>query len=189
MIHESEERLLLPTDMAVEGALACTDELNQIRPTVEQIHKVLRGVGAGLLRWPNGKGRHQHEWRVCNEYDVQSLLYCLLRPYVPEIKEEEPLPSIGTKRPRVDIAIPSLRLLIEVKFLRATESFNKVLGEVAEDKSFYLGKGSSYDRMLVFLWDDSQRTEEHASFERGILDLELNGAVVISRPSILSSCK
>jgi hypothetical protein len=169
---------------AMEGLLNQTAEFDLIRPTVEQVFSVLSGVDAGLIRWPYGKNKNQY-WEIENEYDVQSMLYFLLRPYLPELKEEEPLPSIGRKRPRVDLVVPSLRLSIEVKFLRKSESFNEMLGEVAEDKSLYLGPNSAYSRMLVFLWDDSSRTEDHASFKRGVIELGLDGAVVVSRPSFM----
>lgn len=158
--------------------------INLQRPTVEQILAVLNGVEAGLFRWAYGQNKTQ-KWEVANEYDVQSMLYFLLKPILPELKEEEVLPSIGRKRPRVDLVVPSMRLSIEVKFLRKSEQFNSILGEVAEDKSLYLGPSSAYSRMIVFLWDDSSRTEEHALFRQGVQELGLDGAVVVSRPAFM----
>lgn len=136
------------------------------------------------MRWAYGQNKTQM-WKVENEYDVQAMLYFLLRPYLPELKEEEPLSSIGRKRPRVDLVVPGLQLSIEVKFLRLSGKFNDILGEIAEDKSFYLGPGSLYSHMIVFLWDDSSRTEEHASFKQGVRELGLDGAVVVNRPSFM----
>ena len=53
-----------------------------------------------------------------NEYHVQSLLMLLLRPIFPDLKDEESVPSVGHAHPRVDFIIPSMRLVIEVKFIR-----------------------------------------------------------------------
>jgi len=169
---------------ALNSILNQGTELSLGKPTVEQIFTVLNGVQAGMMRWPYGQNKTQL-WNIENEYDVQAMLYFLLKPYLPELKEEEPLPSIGRKRPRVDLVVPSLRLSIEVKFIRKSGNFNDILGEVAEDKSLYLGSGSKYAHMIVVLWDDLARIEEHASFKQGVTELELDGAVVISRPSFM----
>lgn len=169
---------------AYNGLLAQTTELNINKPTVEQILSILDSVGAGLFRWPYGQNKTQ-VWEVENEYDVQAMLYFLLKPYLPELKEEETVRSIGRKRPRIDLIVQSLQLAIEVKFMRQNGKFSDILGEVAEDKSFYLGSGSVYSRMIVFLWDDSSRTEEHATFKQGVIDLGLDGVVIVNRPSFM----
>ncbi len=169
---------------AYRALLRQTTTLNLSKVSVPDVLKLLANLQAGLMRWPFGQNKTQ-VWNIENEYDVQSMLFFLLKPYLPELKEEEPLPSVGRKRPRVDLVVPSLGLSIEVKFLRKSGFFNDILGEVAEDKSLYLGPGSRYSRMIVFLWDDSARTEDHASFRQGVTELGIDGAIVVSRPSFM----
>jgi hypothetical protein len=161
-----------------------TSTASLTRPTIPEIFALLGNVEAGLLRWPYGQNK-TNTWEISNEYDVQSMLYLILRPLIPELKEEEWLRSVGNKKPRADLTVPSLRLLIEVKFVRGRESFNDVLGQISEDKGFYLSAASPYTNLLVFVWDDSRRTEQYAGFKHGVEELGLDGAVIVSRPSAM----
>jgi hypothetical protein len=57
-------------------------------------------------------------WTVDNEYHVQDMLWVVLAPQFPDLDDEEWLKSLGHHHPRADLAIPSHRVIIEVKFAR-----------------------------------------------------------------------
>ncbi len=61
------------------------------------------------------------QWHIDNEYHVQNLLWVLLAPIFPDLDDEQYLTKIGQKNPRADLYIPSMKLIVEVKFLRAGE--------------------------------------------------------------------
>ena len=62
---------------------------------------------------------HARQWHVDNEYHVQNLLWVLLAPIFPDLDDEQYLTKIGQKNPRADLYIPSMKLIVEAKFLRA----------------------------------------------------------------------
>ena len=99
---------------------------------------------------------------------VQDLLYLLLAPVFPDLKDEEYFPSLGQKQPRTDLFIPSMKLIIEVKFVRNGDKFTKTIDEVGSDGSLYLTDGTNYSGIIAFVWDDSRRTEEHALLRDGL---------------------
>src|SRR5579859_6725830 len=148
--------------------------ISMTKPTVEQIVRILKNIPSGLKRWPweekakTLKGTPQ-KWNVQNEYHVQSLLYFLLAPIFPDIEHEFYFEPAGQLNSRADLGLPSVNLIIELKFLRPTVTFGKMIEEVASDASLYFKKDSVYKKkytnMLVFLWDDSARIQEHRSEE------------------------
>ena len=162
------------------------------RITIPDVIQLLERVPAGLRRWawdenPRTRGGQARQWHIDHEYHVQDLLYFLLAPVFPDIKDEEYFPSLGQKQPRTDLFIPSMKLIIEVKFLRQADKFTKIIDEVASDTSLYLTKGTEYSGVVPFVWDDSRRVEEHNLLRdglrqiRGVLD-----AVIVSRPGKMS---
>lgn len=163
------------------------------RAAVEDVAEVLRRVPAGLRRWawddrPRTRSGTARKWYVDHEYHVQDALYFLLAPLFPDLKDEENLPSVGQKKPRTDLFLPSLKLVIEVKFVRPGDTFQKVIDEVASDASLYLANDSEYTGIVVFVWDDSRRTEEHAKLVEGLR--AMNGildAVVVPRPGRMAT--
>lgn len=164
-----------------------------IRPgaiTVEQVVNLLGRVSAGLRHWTwEDKARTPNSaiarWDVENEYHVQSLLWAVMAPVFPDLDDEEWLKSLGHHKPRADFAVPSLDLIVEAKFLRSGKNaFSKVIEEVAADASTYLQQGSSYRHIIVVVWDDFARTEEHGELRKGLLRINgIRGAIVVPRPA------
>lgn len=124
-------------------------------------------------------------WDIQHEYHVQSLLWAILRPVFPGLEDEENLPSVGHKHPRADILVPSLSVVIEVKYLReATQSARaKIIEEVAADTSLYLTDDSVYSSIVVFIWDATSSTHHHDELVNGIRKLRgIADVVIVSRP-------
>lgn len=178
--------------VAVEHVLRQAGRIDLHRPTVADVVAMLRRVPAALKRWPweeKAKSRKAgvtpQKWDLQFEDHVQALLYAILRPVLTDIDDEEYLKSLGHKQPRADFVVPSLRLVIEVKFLRdATQSARaKVIEEVSADTGLYLNDETPYDRMVAFLWDDTSSVQHHDELVAGLTRLPgVVDAVVVSRP-------
>jgi hypothetical protein len=162
------------------------------RATVRDVIQLLEGLPHALKRWPWEKkprtGRVNatpQRWDVQNEYHVQSILWALLAPIFPDLEDEENLQSIGQAHPRADLAIPSLRLIIEAKFMRGgTQSdLTGIIGEISADTGLYLSGGSPFSQIIAVVWDDSRSNDHHAELRTGLLKLPgVRGAIVVSRP-------
>lgn len=154
----------------------------------------LEHIPVGLKRWTwedagRTKGAAPSKWRVDNEYHVQNLLYVLLAPVFSDIADEVYLQPVGQKTPRVDLYLPPLHTIIEVKYRKdAKKSFPMLIGEIAEDASLYRADAKYKDvRIVSFLWDCTRATQEHTKFKEGVLKIDgMNGCVVISAPSTMN---
>jgi hypothetical protein len=157
--------------------------------SLEDVSKLLTRVPAGLRRWTweeksRTKGGTPRQWYIENEYHVQNLLYFLLAAVFADIREEEEYTrSVGPKKPRVDLEIPSLKLVIEIKFWYRKDKPQKIIEEIAADTSLYLAQGSPHEQMIAFIWDDSRRTEQHDLLKSGLKNLNgIFDVVIVSRP-------
>lgn len=153
----------------------------------------LAQIPVGLKRWTwedSGRTRNAEpiKWPIENEYHVQNLLYVLLGPIFKDIADEVNLEPVGQKNPRVDLYLPPLHTVIEVKYRKdAKKSFAILIGEIAEDASLYRADAKYKDsRIVSFLWDCTRATQEHSKFKEGVLKLEgIDGCVVVSAPSTM----
>jgi hypothetical protein len=163
------------------------------RLTVSDVGDILRRIGPALRKWTwedkprtTRKGAEARKWHVENEYHVQNLLWLILAPLFPDLQDEEYTPKVGTLQPRADIPIPSLRLIVEVKFWRAEASSQEMIRQIAQDNSLYLVDGSRYDKIIAFIWDNAGRSEQHDLLIQGFLQLgHVVDAVIVSRPSMM----
>ncbi|NSZ05836.1 hypothetical protein G6M14_05590 [Agrobacterium tumefaciens] len=175
---------------AFDGVVARNTHVRIASPAFEDLLLALRSVPRAMKHWPfETKPRTPRSlvavWHIENEYHVQALLWTILAPIFPDLEDEENLPSVGHKRPRVDLAVPTLRTLIEVKFMRggSQSDFAKVIDEVAADASLYLSAETGFDRIVAFVWDDSAHSEQHHELQSGLEKIKgIEAAVVMSRP-------
>lgn len=157
--------------------------------TINDVLALLRNVTRSLRDWtweekPRTKTSLARQWHVDHEYHVQNLLWGVLAPLFPDIESEGYSTKVGFTQPRADLVIPSLKLIIEAKFARATDSLKEIQRQLAQDAAMYFPQGGQYDRMIAFVWDDAARTEEHATLIQGLEKLErVAGVIVVSRPS------
>jgi len=156
-----------------------------------QLLALARGVQHSFLRWPwELKARTRRDtavaqrWDLQNEYHFQSLLWAVIKPVFGDLEEETYMPRTGQLQPRADLCIPSIKTVIEVKFWYTGARVTKLIEEIAADHSLYLRSGSPYDSLLVLVWDEQRRSEEHGELVRGLEGLRgILGVVVIPRPA------
>lgn len=153
----------------------------------------LEHIPVGLRRWTwedagRTRGSDPVKWSVENEYHVQNLLYVLLAPVFNDIADEVNLQPVGQKSPRMDLYLPSLHTIIEVKYRKDSKrTFPMLIGEIAEDASLYRVDAKYKDaRIVIFLWDCTHATQEYAKFKEGVLKIDgINGCVVVGSPSTM----
>ena len=83
-------------------------------------------VSSILMRFESAMRRWKPEWHVSNEKDVQHIIWLILRSYFDDLVDEETLPKFGHSSYKPDFGIPSLSLLIEIKYAYKKEDFKKV---------------------------------------------------------------
>jgi REase_DpnII-MboI len=182
---------------ALEWARDRTLEMDLRSLTVSDVARILDNVAKVFLRWvweekPRTTRRHAEarKWHIENEYHVQSLLYAVLKPVFAELEEEKYLTSTGRYQPRADLCLPSLRLIIEVKYWYQGASVKELTEQVASDHSLYLRADSLYQRMIAIIWDEGARTEQHGEFVRGLSGLtNMYRVIVLARPSLMEKRK
>lgn len=160
---------------------------------IDDLENFLKHIPVGLKRWTwevasRTKNANPVKWPINNEYHVQNLLYLMLAPIFQDIEDEVYLKPIGQKTPRIDIYLPSIHCIIEIKYRKnSRKSFQALIGEIAEDVSLYRADRNYKNAKIVsFLWDHTRATEEHAKFTEGLMKLDgLDRCVVISSPSFL----
>jgi hypothetical protein len=157
----------------------------------QDVLRVLQGIHRSLRRWtwehqPRTKASSIERWNIQNEYHVQNMLWVILAPLFQDLNDEETLPPIGQKNPRIDLSIPSLGTIIEVKFLRRGVAMQRVIEEIAEDVGLYQ-TDRRWTSLIPFVWDDSARTEEHPKLIEGLNKLDMViGSIVVPRPGTMA---
>lgn len=162
-------------------------------PTVADLVRMLGNVQSGLKRWPwegrSRRGAMPSRWLIDDERDVQALLWAILAPvYGSDLVDEHYLPHWGHVQPRCDLGIVSLRTIIEVKIVRTAPDLRAIEEQVAGDTGLYFREPGRFDRLVVFVYDDSDRPrpERYAGLVAALTHRErVADVVIIRRPSMI----
>jgi REase_DpnII-MboI len=140
--------------------------LTTVKRTLDSLPPAIRRFKCrekGLVPWP-----------IDREDDVRDLLYAMLRAAIDDLRTEEPVPSRAGTFKYVDLASPTAKLFIEIKWIGRRGRWKKVLDEIAVDSQAY-GKHPAC-RTLIFLIVDAAKDipDPH------LVQSELSGRQVIS---------
>lgn len=146
-------------------------------PTQDLVSSLLENFEAAMERWKS-------KWTIEDEYDVQSLLWLILRSSFSDIRYEEYLPKLGRRGQRYDIGIPQLGLIVEAKFIRQAGDFQKIVDEIGKD-SAQLQPQTTFTGIIVFVYDKSCSVEHHDWARKTLESIALvRQAIIVCAPSM-----
>jgi len=149
---------------------------------------ILSRFEAAMRRWrcDDDTVTHPIQWPVTAEREVQDILWLMLRPVFDDLVAEEVLPMLGHSTYRADFGIPSLGILIEVKYARKSGDFKEIEKQVLEDSVAYLNGVTAYKEIVVFIYDESASVQEHDTTAAALCGIDrISDVIIVSRPSQL----
>jgi len=96
--------------------------------------------------------------------------------------------SAGRVRP-FDFAVTSLRLIVEVKVVRASGDVDDLEAQIADDLSLYFKPTNPFDSMIVYVYDDrdSPESEKYPAISDALKrrSERITNVVIVRRPSMI----
>jgi hypothetical protein len=155
----------------------------------DHIGTVLRRFTPAMKRWRHddpAKVQAPVQWPVNSEREVQDIVWMLLRAVFDDVVDEEPLRKVGHSSYISDFGVPRLSTLVEVKYARAASDFKKIEKEIFQDSVGYAKDTSTYEHIVVFIYDASSSVQEHDTTIAALLSVEnITDVIIVSRPSQL----
>ena len=164
-------------------------------PATGEVARILRATQGAMKRWvwedkPGRRGVATARWLIDDEPHVQAFLWAVLAPHFgPHLRDEEYLPGYGLKQPRSDFGVVTLKLIVEVKIARTPSDFRRIEEEVAGDLGLYFSDPARYDRMLVYVYDDSDHAQPqlYEALRTALTqrDARVEDVIVVRRPGMI----
>ena len=99
-----------------------------------------------------------------NERSVQDVAWIILRSHFDQLKREDTLPKFGIKSYRPDFGIPEIGLYVEIKYIGSKTHLANIQEELLADIPGYLASDSSYDAVLVVVYDAAHKLRDAKPF-------------------------
>ncbi|RSC93708.1 PD-(D/E)XK nuclease domain-containing protein [Tenacibaculum singaporense] len=149
------------------------NQLLQVKFISKTPEEVLRGI---FHNFPNAvqkiisnRRKGHPEFEIKDEYDVQDLLYVILKSIFPNMRDEDPIPKVGSKSTKIDLILREEKILIEVKMIKEKDSNETHFIEQLKVDFESYHKCVWLDKLFCFVYDPFKKTRDVAYFN------DLNG--------------
>jgi hypothetical protein len=166
--------------------------IDQVLLSRTHLSLLLRRFPAAMRRWRWDSGdrvRKPIHWPITSEREIQDILWLVLRSVFDDVIDEDTNPKVGHASTRADFGIPSLRLLVEVKYVYegTPTEFKKIEQEVMIDSVAYLQRAALYDEIVVFIYDSTASVEHHELTRDALIKVPgIADVIIVSRPGVLA---
>lgn len=103
-------------------------------------------------------------FKVEDEYDVQDLLYVILKSIFPLLKEEDPTPRVGIKSNKIDLILREYGILLEVKMIKKSDSNEKNFVEQLKNDIQSYHNCQWLKHLLCLVYDPYSKTKDRQNF-------------------------
>ncbi len=132
------------------------------------VRVILKAFHDSIAKIAKKRRKNHSIFEVNDEYDVQDLLFVILKSLFPDIRPEDYTPKYGGSNKRIDLVIPSENIVIEVKMVRKGDNEKKFIKELNTDISNY-HKHPNTKHLFGFVYDPHHQVINPHDF------YELNG--------------
>lgn len=148
-------------------------EIERARPESEVVPlNVVQAILTGFysatrhLEYRGRKDKKNKAFEIEDEYDVQDLLYAMLRPVVPDLEREDPTRKVAGKGGFLDFRSDELELILEVKYCDSANRAKALVDECNARIKRY-GKREDLSTLAFFIYDpEGYALREHPNFVR-----------------------
>lgn len=151
----------------IESALLKIKFVN--KSTEEVVRDVLNNFSNAVQKIIKDRRKNHLEFKIEDEYDVQDILYVILKSIFPNLRDEDPIAKVGAKSTKIDLIIREEKILVEVKMIKSKDSNEtQFIEELKIDFESY-HECKWLEKLFCFVYDPYKKTRDISNFN------DLNG--------------
>jgi hypothetical protein len=158
------------TQILLEDLLKTLLKTKYTNKTCEEVVRdVLNNFSNAIQKIIRYRRKGHMEFKIEDEYDVQDILYVILKSFFPLLRDEDPIAKVGAKSTKIDLILREEMILIEVKMLKEKDN-NEVefIEQLKKDFESY-HQCQWLTKLFCFVYDPYKKTRDLANFN------DLNG--------------
>lgn len=167
---------IVSKDLDIHSLLLLEDiekQLLEVKFISKNSEEVLRDI---FYNFPNAvqkiiKNRRKGhpEFEIKDEYDVQDILYVIVKSFFHNMRDEDPIPKVGGKSTKIDLILREEKILIEVKMIKEKDSNETHFIEQLKVDFESYHKCIWLEKLFCFVYDPFKKTRDISNFN------DLNG--------------
>lgn len=175
--HISEENVnialasITENDLDIHSLLLLEDlekyllEIKYISKNSEEILRdIFYNFPNAIKKIINNRRKGHPEFKINDEYDLQDILYVIIKSIFPNMRDEEVTPKQGIKSSRIDFILKEEKILIEVKMMKKNDSNEKDFIEQLKVDIESYHTSQWLNKLFCFVYDPFNKTKDISNF-------------------------
>jgi hypothetical protein len=170
ILENSKNDFDIQTQILLEDLERSLLKIKYINKSSEEvIRDILNNFSNAVQKITKDRRKEHLEFKIEDEYDVQDILYVVLKSIFPTLRDEDPIPKVGAKSTKIDLILRDEKILIEVKMIKGKDS-NEIhfIEQLKVDFESY-HECKWLKKLFCFVYDPFKKTKDISNFH------DLNG--------------
>lgn len=135
----------------------------------ELIRNMLNNFSNSIQKIIKNRRKGHAEFTINDEYDVQDILYVILKSVFPHLRDEDAIAKVGAKTTKIDLILREEQILIEAKMIKQSDTNEThFIEELKVDFESY-HQCNWLSKLFCFVYDPYKKTKDLSNFH------DLNG--------------
>jgi len=131
----------------------------------DTIRDILNNFPNAVQKIIKNRRKGKDNFQIKDEYDVQDILYVILKSIFPTLRDEDAVPKAGAKSTKIDFIIREEKILIEVKMMKEKDTNEtNFIEELKVDFESY-HQCAWLKKLYCFVYDPFKKTRDISNFQ------------------------
>ncbi len=135
----------------------------------EVVRDILNNFSNAIQKIIKNRRKDHPNFKIKDEYDVQDILYVILKSVFPNLRDEDAIAKVGAKTTKIDLIIREEKVLIEVKMIKEKDSNETHFIEQLKIDFESYHECKWLRKLFCFVYDPYKKTRDISNFH------DLNG--------------
>ncbi|MFY1611820.1 hypothetical protein ACOMSG_03100 [Macellibacteroides fermentans] len=138
----------------------------------ELVRNILSNFSNSIRKIIKNRRKGHADFSINDEYDVQDILYVVLKSVFPHLRDEDAIAKVGAKSTKIDLILREEQILIEAKMIKQSDTNEThFIEELKVDFESY-HQCNWLSKLFCFVYDPYEKTKDLSNFH------DLNGTRV-----------
>jgi hypothetical protein len=130
----------------------------------EVVRDVLNNFSNAIQKIIKNRRKDHPNFEIEDEYDVQDILYVILKSVFPNLRDEDAIGKVGAKTTKIDLIIREERILVEVKMIKEKDSNETHFIEQLKVDFESYHECKWLRKLFCFVYDPYKKTRDVSNF-------------------------
>lgn len=165
LLEFTESEIDIQTQILLEDLEKSLLKIKYISLNSEELTRnILNNFSNSIQKIIKNRRKGHVEFTINDEYDVQDILYVILKSVFPHLRDEDAIAKVGAKTTKIDLILREEQILIETKMIKQSDTNETHFIEQLKVDFESYHQCNWLSKLFCFVYDPYKKTKDLSNF-------------------------